>query len=720
MLKTKLSKFVLVVLSVIMLLGAGTVNQTLGSENFQEIAVVTTAASSKTHLKKTKVTVTVGDTYTQKLINKKGKTISASKIKWKSANKKVAKISSDGKITAVKNGTVTMSATYKGKKFKFTVTIKKPTFKYKNIEIGVKDTVTQVLKSASGKSIKSTSVTWKSADTKIATVSKNGKITGKKKGKVKITATYKGKNYKFTVNVKKVKPSLTLNENEVNLYTNEKLLLTAIAVPTGAKIKWSSSDSNVATVDSKGNIKAINEGSATIKASITYKKKTYESVCKVNVEKTEATLALTVSEKYTTADKNSVAFQSFYDFCGGEISAEKTGDNHQKITYTAENYEKLKKYVEMLSSDNNINLTLGDDYYFSYKGQHFFSYGFTYTGSASITPEKSLTFAESDTKYAVEIWGSNASSKCIYVNWSKGMEYVDMGYRIDGNKVSSLPSGTSAAAGLTRYKDTYTTSDSRLSTTSGNAVIIRNGVKSSAEAGYYYDSEKKTETLTVNYFGNKKIKVFMPTDATVSGEIYEFADLAETNKVTYSTEPALKVDKTTLVVGDESWLKPSYKTDDIDEVTLRIMYRDEKRAVFYIYFDNDSFDDGSEVEILCVADIAKAKADEQQRIKDAQEQKEKEEQQQQSSGSSSGGSSGTSSGSFPSTNGNRCTFCGGSGTRSCLTCGGSGYKTDYVSVPNYSGSTSGSGSGYVTKKCPSVTCRNGRVNCSYCGGDGVR
>ena len=87
------------------------------------------AASKKIHIKKKTVTIVVGKTYQQKLINKKGKTIKATKVKWKSSNKKIAKINKKGKITAVKKGTVKMTAKYKGKTYKFTVKVKKPSNK---------------------------------------------------------------------------------------------------------------------------------------------------------------------------------------------------------------------------------------------------------------------------------------------------------------------------------------------------------------------------------------------------------------------------------------------------------------------------------------------------------------------------------------------------------------------------------------------------------------
>ena len=84
------------------------------------------AATGKIHLAKTTISKVVGQTYQQKLYNKNGKAISATKVTWKSAKTSVAKISKKGKITAVKAGTAAMTAKYNGKTYKFTVKVIKP------------------------------------------------------------------------------------------------------------------------------------------------------------------------------------------------------------------------------------------------------------------------------------------------------------------------------------------------------------------------------------------------------------------------------------------------------------------------------------------------------------------------------------------------------------------------------------------------------------------
>lgn len=82
-----------------------------------------TFAVSKTHLKKSTVTITVGKSYTQKLLSASGKTISSSKVTWKSSDRNVATVSSKGVIKAKKVGKVTIKAIYNGKTYKCKCTV---------------------------------------------------------------------------------------------------------------------------------------------------------------------------------------------------------------------------------------------------------------------------------------------------------------------------------------------------------------------------------------------------------------------------------------------------------------------------------------------------------------------------------------------------------------------------------------------------------------------
>ena len=121
----------------------------------------TYAASKKIHLKKTSISLVSGNTYQQKLIDKNGRTIKTTKVKWKSSKTSVAKINKKGKITAAKAGTAKMTAKYKGKTYKFTVKVKKP---FKDGEKPIIDTIYDTQYSQDD----SASVTFYTKDYKLA------------------------------------------------------------------------------------------------------------------------------------------------------------------------------------------------------------------------------------------------------------------------------------------------------------------------------------------------------------------------------------------------------------------------------------------------------------------------------------------------------------------------------------------------------------------------
>lgn len=148
----------------------------------------------------------------------------------------------------------------------------------------VKVSVYKVKPSKASKSVK-----WKSSNKKVATVSKSGYVTGKKKGTVKITATSKKnkkakKTIKITVKDLKAK-SVTMNTKSANMYTGQKSALKAtVKGQTGfynQGVSWKSSNTKVATVDSKGNVVAKSAGSATITA--TEKGGSKKATCAVKV-----------------------------------------------------------------------------------------------------------------------------------------------------------------------------------------------------------------------------------------------------------------------------------------------------------------------------------------------------------------------------------------------------------------------------------------------------
>ena len=121
------------------------------------------------------------------------------KVTWTSSNKKVATVNSKGVVTAKAKGTAVITATCGEYKATCKVTVKNPSLKLTKTSASVKvgkTTKITVKVTPSGK------ITYKSSNSKIATVSSKGVVKGKKKGIAKITVTCNGVKKVFTVTVK--------------------------------------------------------------------------------------------------------------------------------------------------------------------------------------------------------------------------------------------------------------------------------------------------------------------------------------------------------------------------------------------------------------------------------------------------------------------------------------------------------------------------------------
>ena len=132
---------------------------------------------------------------------------------------------------------------------------------------------------------KGAKITYKSAKSSIATVSKQGKVKGIKNGTAKISVTVK-KNSKTTkltckVNVKKPK----LSKRNLSVILGKKTQISIDNKPKKAKYTWKSSNSKVAKVSKTGKVTAKKIGKANIKVAVRTQKKTYNLYCKVSVVK---------------------------------------------------------------------------------------------------------------------------------------------------------------------------------------------------------------------------------------------------------------------------------------------------------------------------------------------------------------------------------------------------------------------------------------------------
>lgn len=198
-------------------------------------------------------------------------------IIWTSSDESVATVI-NGVITAHKDGEAIITATSKDGNKSVSVIVY-----VKNIPLtGVKITGARDISLGSTLNlyvqftpVNSTekNLSWSSSNKKVITIDKNGVVNAVGVGSSIITVQTLDGKLKDSVTIKVTDSisvyNITLDKKELSLYEGESSRLKATLYPSNAKNKnivWTSSDESVATVDAKGNIKALKEGTTIIRA----------------------------------------------------------------------------------------------------------------------------------------------------------------------------------------------------------------------------------------------------------------------------------------------------------------------------------------------------------------------------------------------------------------------------------------------------------------------
>lgn len=113
---------------------------------------------------------------------------------------------------------------------------------------------------------------FESSSEKVATVDENGVVTALKKGTTNIAVISGDGQARNTlqITVEEMPTSVTFKQPEYTLAVTRSVKLKPVVAPSGANdrsVTWLSSDETIATVDYKGNVKAIGVGDVTITAT---------------------------------------------------------------------------------------------------------------------------------------------------------------------------------------------------------------------------------------------------------------------------------------------------------------------------------------------------------------------------------------------------------------------------------------------------------------------
>ena len=253
-------------------------------------------------------------------------------VGWSSSDEAVAVVSSTGRVSGLKVGTATITASSEGKSGTATVTVTGApvasvvvTPSTATVTVGQSVDLNAQTLDASGAVLTGRAVTWTTSNSGVATVSQSGGVTGVAAGTATITATSEGKTGTATITVQPAPvASVTVSPPTLSLQVGQTGTLTATTrdasnnVLTGRTVTWSSSNTGVATVAPNGTVTAVAAGSATITATSEGKSGTAAvtvtaaPVGSVNVTPSSATVsvAFTTQLAATVRDVNGVTVTS--------------------------------------------------------------------------------------------------------------------------------------------------------------------------------------------------------------------------------------------------------------------------------------------------------------------------------------------------------------------------------------------------------------------------
>ena len=273
---------------------------------------------------------------------------------WVSSNPSVLTVNSDGEVTAVATGNATITVsivTLDGKTISrtFQVEVQSNVIPPSEITIAPSLEITTDTKSLlkgnqldiefnfsdsnSGDDLEPDSITWFSKDEQIISVDENGKITAIEIGKTTIVLTITFESQTFEQEIELgvvVTPELKIESERTTIFPNQTLKVSSVfngfdgQAVEGVEVTYTSSDTNIITVDKDGKITAIIQGTADIVANVVYEGKSYESTLSITVH-LQPRISLTNTVESLTQGDSQEFKATFFD---------ENGDENSEVTLT--------------------------------------------------------------------------------------------------------------------------------------------------------------------------------------------------------------------------------------------------------------------------------------------------------------------------------------------------------------------------------------------------
>ena len=202
-------------------------------------------------------------------------------ITWSSDNEDVLFVDQNGQMRGIKEGTANVKAVVAGKETTKQITVNE--IHIDSITIDGDQEFEMVKNQTKNLSAKinpdnttddDKNITWTSNKEDVAKVDNNGKVTALKEGEATITAKVGTHETSVKVNVKEIHiDSVVINELDDEFTRGDEFKFSATYTPENTTdenktVEWSSSNTDVGTIDQEGNFVALKEGTTTITAKI--------------------------------------------------------------------------------------------------------------------------------------------------------------------------------------------------------------------------------------------------------------------------------------------------------------------------------------------------------------------------------------------------------------------------------------------------------------------
>ena len=199
-------------------------------------------------------------------------------VTWSSSNTAVATVSSNGLVTAVQEGSATITAKAGDKTATCTVTVSKKVIPVTSFTFGddwfyVEKDHTLQLPFQSSPTDANETLTWTSSAPSYVSVDQNGLVSGLKIGTVTITVKGSLVNATCKVTCHYIPTGITLNATNLTMEVEDTFQMqgTVNKRPedtTDYGISWSSADPSIAKISSSGLVTAVSPGTTTLRAGV--------------------------------------------------------------------------------------------------------------------------------------------------------------------------------------------------------------------------------------------------------------------------------------------------------------------------------------------------------------------------------------------------------------------------------------------------------------------